>query len=177
MSVTAMVCAMALGCGDDDPAGSGGSGGDAATGGNPTGAAGGGMTNCAVPTGAAALDAFLQAGSYQSWPSESAPHDSAGPHFGNVRVYLDAALDASLQAGASVHPRCATAIKELYGSGTSVLGWSVALKLADDSAGGDNWYWYEEYQGTTYADGAGESLCTGCHASGADFVRSAFPLQ
>ena len=67
-------------------------------------------------------------------------------------------------------------IKELYGSGATVRGHSLSVKVSD-GAGGDSWYWYELYDGSTFADSVGASLCTGCHGGGDDFVLSPFPLQ
>jgi hypothetical protein len=128
------------------------------------------------PTGAAALLPWLEAGEYLDWTAESAPHGSAGPHFGTVRTFVNGPLFDSLTAGSDPHPLDAAAVKELYGDGNEVLGWSVTVKVADGT-GGDTWYWLEYYSGTTYADGVGDSLCTGCHEAGTDHVRSPYPLQ
>ncbi len=46
----------------------------------------------------------------------------------------------------------------IYGRGDEVLGWSVMVKVADGT-GEDTWYWLEYHQGSTYADGVGDSLC------------------
>lgn len=70
-------------------------------------------------------------------------HDSQGPHFGKVRAYLNPALYDSLNAKAAQHPNGAVAVKELYGDGQTLRGWSVAIKTAADSGGGANWHWYE----------------------------------
>lgn len=129
------------------------------------------------PTDSNALLTWLADGEYTGWAAESGPHPSDGPHFGNVRTFLNAALDGSFEAGADMHPAGSAAVKELYGDGGQVLGWSVSVKLDADSAGGDNWYWYEKFNDTVYADGAGDSLCTGCHSGGKDFVLSPYPLQ
>lgn len=129
------------------------------------------------PTDGAALEAWLMAGEYLDWPAESGVHPSTGPHFGGVRTFVNDALFASLQAGATEHPEGAAAVKELYGAGDEILGWSVEVKVQADSAGGDGWYWYEGYQGDVYADGIGAGICTGCHSGGTDYVLTPFPLQ
>ena len=134
------------------------------------------MAACDIPTTTAEVEAFLAGGSYTSFTAESAPHDSAGPHFGNVRVFVNDLLFDSLEAGGGNHPVCSAAIKELYGSGATVRGHSLSVKVSD-GAGGDSWYWYELYDGSTFADSVGASLCTGCHGGGDDFVLSPFPLQ
>jgi len=128
------------------------------------------------PTEAAALVAWLEAGSYLGWQAESAPHASAGPHFGIVRTFVNNALFDSLSGDHPQHPGGAAAVKELYGSGTTVRGWAVMLKLQDDSNAGRGWYWYERFNGS--GSGAiGNRVCTGCHSAGRDFVRIPFPLQ
>lgn len=128
------------------------------------------------PNGKEALLPWLQAGNYANWPAESKPHPSTGPHFGGVRTFVNPALLQSLQAGNAVHPQDAATVKELYGSGTTVIGWSV-MRKTQAGAGGDTWRWFETYQGKVYADGQGVGLCTGCHSPGKDFVLSPFPLQ
>lgn len=129
------------------------------------------------PTNGAELVPWLEAGEYLGWTAESAIHDSDGPHFGNVRTYVNTALLQSLEAAAGEHPIDAAAVKELYGDSGTVLGWSVMVKVHRKSAGGNGWYWYEDFEGTVYADGVGKGLCTGCHSDGQDFFRSPVPLQ
>ncbi len=129
------------------------------------------------PTDGAALLSWLEAGEYLQWTTESAVHDSAGPHFGDVRTYVNDVLLDSLTTGARMHPVDAAAVKELYGTGATPLGWSVIVKVAD-GRGGDTWYFYEYYDGTTYGDGVGDGSCTGCHSMGSvDYFKSPFPLQ
>lgn len=134
----------------------------------------------AIPTDPAALQQWLAAGSYSTWQSESKPHPSEGPHGGDVRTFLSADLAASLAAGTD-HPAGAAAVKELYGDGPAVMGWAVSIKLAPDSADGDNWFWYEVFttDPTGIADyqGAGLDLCTDCHVAGDDYVLIPFPLR
>lgn len=136
------------------------------------------------PTEEAALAAWLAAGHYKGWPSESGPHPSTGPHFGDVRTFLNPALLDSLEAGNDAHPKGAAAVKELYGGGVDVKGWSVAIKDFDNSTmqtAGDGWYWYEHYDGNAYASSFGAGLCVGCHAAGdpnfKDHILTPFPLQ
>jgi hypothetical protein len=131
----------------------------------------------APPPGGAALEAWLQAGHYKSWRGESGPHVSQGPHFGKVRAWLNPALFESLQAKTRQHPQGAVAVKELYGDGETVQGWSVAIKTGADSAGGSNWYWYEIFQGKVIKDGQGVLLCRGCHFTGRDYVLTPWPLK
>lgn len=137
--------------------------------------AGAGGADGEVPTGAALL-AFLQNGGYLEFEAESARHPSTGPHFGDVRTFVNPPLAQSLAEGAPAHPVGAAAVKELFGDGPAVRGWAVWVKLAADSADGDAVYWYEIYDGTVYADGAGVGLCTGCHAGGVDFYAGPVPL-
>ncbi len=130
-----------------------------------------------IPASGAALADWLKAGHYRAWRGEGALHDSAGPHFGKVRAYLNPALFDSMQAGSKLHPKGAVAVKELYGGGERVLGWSVAVKLEDASAGGGNWYWYEKFEDRTVADARGVLLCRACHLTGRDYVLTPWPLR
>lgn len=127
------------------------------------------------PTDSAALLPWLEAGSYLAWDRESAIHLSAGPHGGDVRTYVNAALVASLAAGASEHPVDAAVVKELYDD-DEVVGHAVMVKVASGT-GGATWYWYERVGSSMYADGVDESLCWSCHQDGADQVLTPFPLQ
>ncbi len=130
-----------------------------------------------VPTEAEALLAWLVAEPYLDWPGESAVHGSTGPHFGDVQTFVLPVLVDSFEAGNAQHPAGSATVKELYGTGESRRGWSVSVKLADDSDGGQQWYWYEWFDGATLAASAGLSVCTGCHSGGQDFVLTPFPLQ
>lgn len=130
-----------------------------------------------VPLGGAALEAWLQAGHYRQWRGESKAHSSQGPHFGKVRAYLNPVLFDSLNAGNKAHPKGAVAVKELYGEGDQVLGWSVAIKTDAASAAGANWYWYEKFEARVVADGKGILLCRSCHLTGRDYVLTPWPLK
>ena len=130
-----------------------------------------------APLGGAALEAWLKAGHYKTWRAESGVHDSQGPHFGKVRAYLNPALYTSLNVKTSQHPKGAVAVKELYGDGDTVKGWSVAIKTAADSSGGNNWYWYEIYENKIVKDGQGVLLCRSCHFTGRDYVLTPWPLK
>jgi hypothetical protein len=133
-----------------------------------------------VPLDAAALHEYLRGGAYKQWAGESTPHLSTGPHGGKVRTFVSPGLLTSLQQ-ASAHPKDATAIKELYGSGDSVTGWAVGIKLASDSDGGKAWYWYEVFSTQPGASpafsGQGLALCSNCHRDGRDYVLTPIPLQ
>jgi len=126
-----------------------------------------------VPTNPADLVPWLQAGNYLGWQAESAVHVSAGPHTATVRTYVNDLLYDSLASGLSAHPAGAAAVKELYGGGDRVLGWAVEVKVQDDSASGQGWYWYE----SPGLSGFGLGICTGCHVGGHDYVWTPFPLR
>lgn len=130
-----------------------------------------------VPLGGQALQNWLEAGHYRQWRGESKAHSSQGPHFGKVRAYLNPALFESMNAGKKDHPKGAVAVKELYGDGDKVLGWSVSIKTEPTSAAGANWYWYEKFEARDIADGKGILLCRGCHITGRDYVLTPWPLK
>jgi hypothetical protein len=131
-----------------------------------------------LPVGPA-LQPWLADRGYQDLPSESAVHESRGPH-DLVRTFLSPGLAASLADGDGLHPRGVGAVKELY-DGDTLRGWAVSVKIAEDSAGGDGWYWYEVFDTSADAapatDGTGAGICTNCHGSGEDYVRVSFPLE
>ncbi len=157
-------CGGAQPPGDPDPAAP-----DAATASGPDG---GLAADQVPPTGRAALEAWLATGAYQAWSCEDAPHPARPPGaHGENRICSNAAI-AGTPAGAL--PVGAASVKELYEDGHP-NGYAVAIKLEADSAGGDGWYWFENLGGTIYADGAGVSLCTGCHAGGDDYVFTRVP--
>lgn len=102
---------------------------------------------------AAGISAFLQAGEHTkgSWISETpAPRDrssSVSPH-GNVRVWMNDLMVASLRAGKSTNigtppaDQFSMAVKELYDDEKkTLLGRAVMLK-ADDGALGNAWIYY-----------------------------------
>jgi hypothetical protein len=67
-------------------------------------------------------------------------------------------------------------VKELYGNGDTILGYSYWLKV-EDTGGGDAIYWYERYNTSTFASGTGDGSCVDCHSGGVDFFNTGFPLQ
>lgn len=126
----------------------------------------------------AVLEAWLAQGSYKTWAAESGVHPSTGPHGGNVRTFVNAVALASLAADNAEHPKDSATVKELYGGGVDeITGYAVSLKTAPESQGGATWYWYENLNGTIYAEDLGVGLCTGCHSGGADFILTPYPLQ
>jgi hypothetical protein len=150
-AVVAALCLALPGCDEDDGAG--------ASSGDPD----------VPPADAGAIGPWLGERSYTAWAAEPALHPSAGPHFGDVRTYVNPALYASLLAGDEEHPVGAAAVKELYGDGDVVLGHTVMIKTTAGGGGG-TWYWYERFEGQVYAQSNGAALCTGCHTPGADYV-------
>ncbi|MCR9164236.1 MAG: hypothetical protein ACE37F_17900 [Nannocystaceae bacterium] len=159
-----------------------GSSGDASTGAPTTsgdtaeGSTGPDLPPDAAPPNSAELLPWLEAASYAGWPAESATHPSAGPHFTAVRTFVNDTLLTSLEAGSEDHPLGSTAVKELYGADEALGGWAVIVKVAPGSSA-DSWYWYESFEGTTYADETGNAGCGNCHGQGQDYVRTPVPLQ
>ncbi|MFN0179555.1 MAG: hypothetical protein ACKVZ0_12215 [Gemmatimonadales bacterium] len=136
-----------------------------------------------VPTTAPELFRWLEAGQYRGFARESAAHPSAGPHPVNVIAYLNGTLHQSLEAGTPRHPIGAAAVKELFSTAGALRGWAVMVKIRDDRQDGSAWYWYEVLSRDPSREnnpdfaGVGLTLCSGCHASGRDFIRIPFPLR
>lgn len=133
------------------------------------------------PVEHAPLLKWLQAGSYRSWPKESGPHRSMGPHDGLVLTYLNPMLDKSMAAKASAHPEGSAAVKEFQDSAGKLTGWAVSVKTAADSDAGKGWFWYEVVGiagvGKVVAQANGVPLCSACHLRGRDFVLIPHPLD
>jgi hypothetical protein len=165
--------------GDGGAAGQAGMAGMGGAGGNMGGM--GGTNGGVVPTSGADLFPWLQANEYAGFTAESGKHASTGPHGGNVRTFLNPILFDALSNGSTNFPVGSAAVKELWGNGTKLLGWAVFVKTQADSAGGNGFYWYENYSTTDasnpVADGNGVGLCSGCHSNGTDYFLTPFPLQ
>jgi hypothetical protein len=120
-----------------------------------------------LPTTREALVVFARERSYASWPSEPEAHASAGPHGGRVRTWVNPTLAASLRAGATTHPAGSVAVKELYGSGTTITGWAIDVKR-DDGV----WVFWEGFlpQLDQFYFVGVNNLCGRCHQGGVDTV-------
>ena len=92
------------------------------------------------PADAAELLDWLRAGRYLEWQAESEMHPSEGPHFGDVRVFVNYTLFSSLDRASTAQPAGSAAVKELYGSSGEVQGWSVSIKVQENSEDGTGWY-------------------------------------
>jgi hypothetical protein len=159
--------------------GASGVGGEAGTGGVQ--GSGGMQASQVPPEGAAAVEAWLQAGSYKQWHCEAAVHDarSPSPH-GFNRICSNDAI-ANNASGSGAWPAGAAAVKELYATAaaTTPVGYAVYKKNQADSAGGANWYWYERVPldsaaphdaNGIVADGPGNAgpamtICVDCHGA------------
>jgi hypothetical protein len=151
-SICLWLCLCLLGCGDgtasygDDPA-------------DPE----------VPPRGYDDILTWLEAGHYQSWACEDAPHPQrpGSPH-GTNRICSNAAL-ASF-TGTGTYPVGAAGVKEAFDGNGRLRQYAVYRKVTA-AAGGDSWYWFEGLGDRIVANDEGDSTCTGCH-SGApqDFV-------
>lgn len=148
--------------------------------------------NQVPPMGREAIEEWLASGAFKSWAAEPAIHPSRSPSpHGFNRIWANDKIAANA-TGTADWPEGAAAVKELYASmaGGAPIGVAVYLKLAADSAGGANWYWYERVPldhpaphdaNGVVADGTGDSgpaqtICVGCHgAAGADADHTPSP--
>ena len=66
-------------------------------------------------------------------------------------------------------PLGTASVKELYDDASALVGHAVGVKIAAESQGGGNWYWYERVEDRVIVDGLGDAgpakrACVGCHA-------------
>jgi hypothetical protein len=136
------------------------------------------------PIGGANVNAWIAQGDYKSWHCESAVHAarSPSPHGFNRICSNDVIFNAESSTTAP-WPEGAAAVKELYATVTDTTpnGYAVYLKTQADSAGGDNWYFYEVTPSGVFADGMGSSgvpntSCVACHGlAGTDAPHTPSP--
>jgi hypothetical protein len=165
-----VLAAVAFGCGTGSPSST--SPGGSVDVGAPGADDGAGQVGTAQtpPMGASNVVAWLATGQYKQWSCEPAVHASRGPsvHTPFDRVCSNDVLSAAAaDAGSGPWPEGAAEVKEIYmamDDPTPTGGYAVSLKTSTDSAGGANWYFYETFDGTLYADGMGTSVCVGCHS-------------
>jgi len=141
-----------------------------------------GASSDVPPRGKRALLRWLKTGIYRErFVGEPEVHPSTAEgrvHGLNVRTYYDPILVDDLRAGQSTFRKGAAMVKELYfDSVDRPLGYSVMIKVRPRSGvSGRGWLFYETLDGTNRAAsfGRGLGVCTGCHQSGVDFLRSGF---
>jgi hypothetical protein len=134
-----------------------------------------GTTELPSDTSKTGLLNFFQTNAHRQWKAEPAIHQSLGPH-GYVRSFFNAKVSESLAAKKTSHPKDSMIIKELYeNDGETLKGFAAMVKVTE-GASEDTWLWYEGFA-PDYGQyhGTGLSNCTGCHASGTDYVTSALP--
>jgi len=133
------------------------------------------------PTEKIMLLNWLNGGYYSNWESQKGTHASFGPH-DDVRVFYNETLAKSMKAGNKNHPVGSTSVKEQHKDGKH-YGWSVAIKVEEDSADGDGWYWFEtlDLKDTEKIafEGIGHVACTSCHLrpGNSDLILSGYPLE
>jgi hypothetical protein len=121
------------------------------------------------PDGARALYAKVKAEDFHGWdrpPGYELRTKSNGPHGGQVDIYVNEVLSAAI-AGPPITswPKASIIVKEGF-DGDKL---SVTAMMEKRS---DGWYWAElDASGAPMASGH-PSVCTDCHGSGADLVRS-----
>lgn len=128
----------------------------------------------------AAMQAWLDAGHYQSWQCEAEPHAPRGPsmHGTNRSCSNDLVSAFTGKAGAE-RPAGSAAVKEFWDGG-KIIGRAAYVKTAAKSAQGDAWYWFVELDGMGILasglptrDMVAKNACVACHsAAGSDAATS-----
>ena len=127
---------------------------------------------------AAAVQDWLDQRLYETWDAEPLAHISKGPHFGYVRTYVNAVAYEGLTTGAAQLGRGAVAVKVVYGGSLAdVQGHALAHMIADESALGDGWYWFERFDGNEIMSKRGsDTFCAECHIEppNVDLIKTVF---
>jgi len=131
------------------------------------------------------VEAWLATGMYLSWHCEPAPHParSPSPHSTN-RICTNDVLSGF--TGTGEYPVGSAAVKEIYGTGTTIIGYAVYRHVRAGATGSD-WWWYERLPLDSAAphddagvvaagpgtDGPARAICVACHsAAGSDAMHS-----
>ena len=125
------------------------------------------------------IHAFLSAGEYLHWTSESSVLESANGS--GRRVFLNPDQAVSMAESRGLSTLGSAAVREMYGpSGEEQIGWAVAVKVATEGLPSD-WFFYETFdldspENHTVAS-RGAPGCIGCHSTGTDYIQSTYPLR
>jgi hypothetical protein len=126
------------------------------------------------PLGGNEIMAWLEAGTYNDWHCQPAPHPASeqSPHTANRICNNDALYEA--RDGEDVWPVGAASVKEVFRDNTIVA--YAAYRKVDAEPGGDSWFWYEGNRESVAIIGQGAEVCVGCHTAAArDFVFTVVP--
>jgi hypothetical protein len=129
--------------------------------------------------GADELEAWLEQGDYKSWACETVEHPQmkVSPHGTNRVCSNDLAMGFDGSAS-DERPIGTASVKEVYDDTSALVGYAVGVKIAAESQGGRNWYWYERVRENVVVDGLGDtglakSVCVGCHAAAGSDTKHA----
>lgn len=125
------------------------------------------------PSGAAQLWSRLHTNDYHGFsraPGYPGKVASTSPHGDQVEIWVNPTVQAAIDAKAplSAWPDGSLIVKDGYKSGA--LKFVLAMEKR-----GTAWYWAEYVADGSVEYSGSPSVCTNCHGSGADSVRS-FPL-
>lgn len=194
-ALLSMIPAALAACGSDTATGSGGgtststSTSDTSTSTATSSTSSGGpmlTTDAETPPqgGVDTMKEWIAKGDYKKWHCQMPEHAAKDPSpHGVNRICSNAKIVGA--GGSGDFPVGSAGVKELWDKmGGKVIGYAVYVKTAADSAGGANWYWYEDNPtinpaNGVVADGFGTSgnpktVCVDCHShAGSAFAATA----
>ncbi len=131
-----------------------------------------------IPADSDLLFDYLQAETYLALEGQSEIKRDPSSFHGNSKVYFNAPLVASFEAGNLVHPKDSAAVKVLFDDQDVMVGWAVAVKLSDEDSS-SAWWWYEN-ETTTVNDPIQAGVngrCARCHGGGVDRIVTPYPFE
>jgi len=124
----------------------------------------------------ATIKEFVLGNEYGDWEATGIRAATLNSPHGPARIFFNATLVDSIEAGHSSHPKGSIVVKEVYEADMATLmGYALDVKIRNGS-GANTWLFYEglapKYDEVREI---GSDACAGCHSAGTDYLRASLP--
>ena len=115
------------------------------------------------------IEGFQDWGQYAGWEGVV---QSDAVHGDYVSIWINEAALSALTTGETI-PDGGILVKESFidSEGETLKDITVMKKVDGYNPEGGNWYWGQYLGDGTVEEAGSPAMCTGCHSSGADYVR------